>query len=77
MSEHQSREKFATQMDSAMLADLRKLARAEGRQLQSLIEEAVGNLLDQRKRGKARPHAMQAYRASVEQFQPLYEKLAK
>ncbi len=77
MSEHQPREKFATQMDSALLADLRKLARSEGRQLQSLVEEAVGNLLDQRRTGKARPHVMQAYRASVEQFRPLYEKLAK
>ena len=45
MTEHQSREKFATQMDSALLADLRALAKSEGRQLQSLIEEAVGKLI--------------------------------
>ncbi|MGN6422762.1 MAG: hypothetical protein ACTHLA_05575 [Asticcacaulis sp.] len=43
MTEQSSREKFATQMDSAMLADLRALAKTEGRQLQSLVEEAVGS----------------------------------
>ena len=48
MTEQPSREKFATQMDSAMLADLRALAKTEGRQLQSLVEEAVGNLIADR-----------------------------
>lgn len=77
MSEHQSREKFATQVDSTLLADFRNLAQSEGRQLQSLVEEAMANLLQQRRTGKARSHVMAAYRTSVEQFAPLYEKLAK
>jgi hypothetical protein len=77
MSEHQSREKFATQVDSALLGDFRALAQTEGRQLQSLVEEAMANLIKQRQAGKGRAHVMAAYKASVEQFAPLYEKLAK
>ncbi len=77
MSQHQPREKFATQVDSALLADFRTLARAEGRQLQSLVEEAMKNLIQQRRVGNGRAHVMAAYKTSVEQFAPLYEKLAK
>ena len=77
MSEHQPREKFATQIDSALLADFRTLARTEGRQLQSLVEEAMAGLIRQRQTSKGRAHVMAAYRDSVEQFAPLYEKLAK
>ncbi len=77
MNDQPSREKFATQVDSALLADLRSLAQSEGRHLQSLVEEAIGNLLEARKSGKARTHVMKAYRESVKQFAPLYEKLAK
>ncbi|OYW82553.1 MAG: hypothetical protein B7Z26_02945 [Asticcacaulis sp. 32-58-5] len=77
MSEHQPREKFATQVDSELLASLRDLAKTEGRQLQSLVEEALGNLIEQRKQGKARTHVMKAYQSSHDRFAPLYEKLAK
>jgi len=77
MNDHTLREKFATQVDSALLADLRTLARAEGRQLQSLVEEAIASLIQSRRAGKGRAHVMQAYRQSVGQFGPLYEKLAK
>jgi hypothetical protein len=34
-----AREKFATQVDRALLADLRNLAKSEGRQLQALVDE--------------------------------------
>lgn len=75
MTEHQSREKFATQMDSAMLADLRALAKSEGRQLQSLMEEAVGKLLEARQ--KPAISVADALKMSMDQFGPLYKKLAE
>jgi hypothetical protein len=34
------REKFATQVDPTLLANFRRLAKQDGRQLQALIEEA-------------------------------------
>ena len=75
MTEHQPREKFATQMDSALLAELRALAKSEGRQLQSLIEEAVGKLLETRQTPAI--SVTDALKMSLDQFGPLYKKLAE
>jgi len=36
-----SKEKFATQVTSEILADVRALAHSEGRQLQALVDEAL------------------------------------
>jgi len=72
-----AREKFATQVDSQLLADLRDLAKVEGRQIQALVEEAFASLIEERRRSKARPHVMGAYQASHARFGSLYEKLAK
>ena len=77
MSQPQSREKFATQVDSALLADLRTLAKSEGRQLQSLIEEAIGNLLQQRNGAAISPDILRAYQSTVDRYASVYEKLAK
>lgn len=77
MNDQPMREKFATQVDSALLADLRNLARSEGRQLQSLMEEAIGNLLEQRRSGNISADILRAYQSTVERFAPVYEKLAK
>jgi hypothetical protein len=77
MSEHQPREKFATQVDSALLADLRSLAKSEGRQLQSLVEEAIGNLLQQRSGAAVDLDILRAYQSTVERYASVYEKLAK
>lgn len=71
------REKFATQVDAETLAQVRRLAESEGRQLQSLIEEALGDLLEKRKRTRPRDHVMAAYQASHGAYGELYKKLAK
>ena len=73
----QTREKFATQVDGELLANLRALAKAEGRQLQALVDEAFAGLIEQRRQAQARPHVMAAYQASHRRFRSLYEKLAK
>lgn len=73
----QTREKFATQVNSELLAAVRKLSAAEGRQLQAVIEEALTDLLEKRKKSAPRPHVMGAYIASHEKYAALYTKLAK
>lgn len=73
----QIREKFATQVNSEMLAAVRSLSVAEGRQLQALVEEAFADLLEKRKKAKPRAHVMGAYLASHEKYGPLYKKLAE
>ena len=72
----QIREEFATQIESTLLADLRILAEAEGCQIQTLVEEAVRTLLEERRQGKARTHVLDAYQKSHARFGSLYKKLA-
>jgi hypothetical protein len=73
----QTREKFATQVNSEILTAVRTLARKEGRQLQALLDEALADLIEKRKSAKPRPHVMGAYLASHERYGPLYQKLAE
>ena len=73
----QPREKFATQMDAAILAELRLQAKTEGRQIQSLIEEAVSALLAARKSGDRRAHVMELHEAAVAKYEAVYKKLAE
>lgn len=73
----QSREKFATQVDTEILATVRDLAHREGRQLQALVDEALADLIEKRKQGKPRSSVMATYQASHEKFGTLYKKLAE
>ncbi|MGH6987412.1 MAG: hypothetical protein ACRED9_11315 [Caulobacteraceae bacterium] len=71
------REKFATQVDSEVLAEVRSLAQTEGRQLQSLVEEALADLVEKRRQSRPRSHVMAAYQRSHDLYADLYAKLAK
>jgi len=72
-----TREKFATQVNSDILSEVRAIAQNEGRQLQTLIDEALADLIEKRKQGKPRAHVMAAYQSSHEKFGSLYKKLAE
>jgi hypothetical protein len=72
-----TREKFATQVNAEILSAVRSLADKEGRQLQVLVEEALADLVEKRKKATPRAHVMGAYLASHEKFAPLYKKLAE
>lgn len=71
------KQKFSTQVDPAVLEELRALAKEEGRQVQTLVEEALAQLIESRRQGKPRKHVLAHYQNSVEKFGPLYERLAK
>ena len=73
----QSREKFATQVNSEILAGVRAIAEKEGRQIQALVDEALADLIEKRRQGRPRSAVMAAYQASHEKFAPLYKKLAE
>lgn len=73
----QTREKFATQVNSEILSAVRTLAQSEGRHLQALVEEALADLIEKRKNSKPRPHVMGTYLASHEKYGSLYKKLAE
>ncbi len=71
------REKFTTRVNSEILATIRDLARSEGRQFQSLVDEALADLIEKRSGSRPRPHVMAVYEASHERYAPLYTKLAE
>jgi hypothetical protein len=73
----QTREKFATQVNSEILRSVRSIAQNEGRQIQVLIDEALTDLIEKKKQSRPRAHIMAAYQASHEKFAPLYKKLAE
>ena len=73
----QTREKFATQVNSEILRSVRSIAQSEGRQLQVLIDEALTDLIEKKKQSRPRAHILAAYQASHEKFAPLYKKLAE
>lgn len=72
-----NREKFATQVDRDVLVAIRKIAKDEGRQLQSVVEEALKEHVEQKAKSRPRPEVMTAYRSSLDRYGALYEKLAK
>jgi hypothetical protein len=71
------RDKFATLLDPEILSALRDLAHSEGRQIQTLVDEALADLITKRTEGRPRGHVMAAYQASREAYAPLYRKLAE
>jgi len=71
------REKFATQVNSKLIEELRSLAKAEGRQLQALVDEAIADLLEKHKGASPRVSVMAAHQSSHKQFAKLYKKLAE
>jgi hypothetical protein len=71
------REKFSSQADARLLAEMRKIARSEGRQLQALLDEAMRDYVEKRRSGKARPHVRKAFAESLRDFDALYKELAK
>jgi len=71
------REKFSSQASPDLLAEMRRVARDEGRHFQSVLEDAMRVYLESREQQKVRPEVMAHYRASVEKNRRLYELLAQ
>ena len=69
--------KFATQADPQVLEEVRAIAAREGKQLQAVIDEALRDFIDKRKRGKPRPEILTAFGESLAEYDALYRELAK
>lgn len=72
-----AREKFASQADPELLAQMRELAKTEGRQFQSLVEEAFRVYLAGKQGERPRENVMAHFRDSVRRNAELYKRLAK
>jgi hypothetical protein len=71
------REKFSSQADPEVLAALRGMAEAEGRQFQAVLEDAMRDYIERRTKNRPRRHVLQALGDSLEDFDELYRELAK
>jgi hypothetical protein len=71
------REKFSSQAAPEVLAALRKLAEAQGRQFQAVLDEALRDYIDRQQRERPRRHVMASFASSLEEFDSLYRELAK
>lgn len=69
--------KFATQADPRVLEEVRNIAAREGKQLQSVVDEALRDFIEKRKRGKPRPEVLTAFGESLAEYEALYRELAK
>lgn len=56
---------------------MREIARTEGRHFQSVLEDAMNDYVEAKKKGKVRPEVMAHYRESVQRNRKLYELLAQ
>jgi hypothetical protein len=72
-----AREKFASQADPEILAQMRAIAARDGRQLQVVLEEAMSEYIDRRQSGRPRAHVLEALAESIDEFDTLYERLAR
>lgn len=69
--------KFATQVDPKVLEEVRAIAAKEGKQLQAVIDEALRDFIEKRKRGKPRAEVLTAFGESLAEYEVLYRELAK
>lgn len=72
-----AREKFSSQADPQLLAKLRQVAEIEGRQFQSILEEALIEYLERHQKQRPRSHVLEAFGMSMQEFDELYKNLAK
>lgn len=71
------REKFSSQAAPEVLAALRQIAESQGRQFQSVLDDALRDYIDRQQRDRPRRHVMAAFAASLDEFDSLYRELAK
>jgi predicted transcriptional regulator len=72
-----AKRKLAIQADADLLAHVREIAHSEGRSLRSVVEEALSDLVAAKERNEVRPEVMAHYEATVTEFGPLFERLAR
>lgn len=71
------RRKFSSQASPQVLAELRRIAEAEGRHFQSVLDEALRDYIARKETGRPRRHVMEAFSCSVDEHDALYRELAK
>lgn len=72
-----NREKFATQADPSVLAEVRAIAAEDGRQFQAVVEEALQEWVARQRNEHPRPEVVAHLKASIDRNRDLYRQLAE
>lgn len=70
-------QKFSSQARPELLEEVKALATAEGRQFQSVLDEALSEWVARKKGDTPRPEVVAQAKASIARHRALYEELAK
>lgn len=73
----QERKKFASQVNVMLLQKMHDIAQIEGRQFQSILEEAFDLYIQSKENNSPRKNVMTHFKASLEKNRKLGELLAK
>ena len=71
------RQKFSSQADPQILAELKVIAQEEGRQFQAVLEQAMREFIDRKRSAQPRDHVLAHFRTSVEKNRRLAKLLAQ
>jgi len=71
------REAFSSQASAEVLSALRQLAESQGREFESVLEEALCDYLDRQQNARPRRHVVASFASSLNEFDTLYRELAK
>ncbi len=71
------REKFSSHAAPEVLAALRQIAEAQGRQFQAVLDEALCEYIDRQQQQRPRRRVTAAFVSSLDEFDDLYRELAK
>jgi predicted transcriptional regulator len=71
------REEFSFRTAPEILEALRRIAEAQGRGFEAVLDEALREYVDRRQEAHPRRHVMAAFAASLDEFDGLYRELAK
>jgi predicted transcriptional regulator len=72
-----AREKFTAEASSEVLTALRSIAKAQGVQFESVLDEALHDYIDRQQKERPRRHVLEAFASSTDEFDKLYQDLAK
>ncbi len=72
-----ARTKFSSSVSPEVLSRLREIARQDGRDFQSVLEDAMSAYIENRDSKNVRPEVMEHFEKSVERNRRLYQMLAE
>ena len=70
-------EKFSSQANPEVIGAMREIASKEGRKLQHVLDEAMKDYIEKRNSAKPDKSVLKAFEESMEEYDSLYEELAK